>query len=170
MKIVHHKYVVELWNGNITTNQEPAAPVWHTQMSVESGTNENQPENTRQRKMLRIDIHSSDGAVTLYCSGRLVYGVEVEMLRTMAQSRPEENIRIDLSAVNGIDASGLGLLVELQNWAAEEGRTLTLMDLSEQVWRLVILTKLCASLEMSYSDLEAFNGEQNECGRREMIA
>jgi len=120
--------------------------------------------------MLRIDIQSSNRLVTLYCSGRLVYGVEVEMLRTMAQSRPEKNLRIDLSGVNGIDASGLGLLVELQNWAAETRRTLTLVDLSEQVWRLVILTKLCASLEISFSDLDAFNAKQDECGRRQMIA
>ena len=120
--------------------------------------------------MLRIDIQSSNRLVTLYCSGRLVYGVEVEMLRTMAQSRPEANIRIDLSGVNGIDASGLGFLVELQNWAVETRRTLTLIDLSEQVWRLVILTKLCASLEISYSDLHSFKGEEDACGRREMIA
>lgn len=119
--------------------------------------------------MLRIDIQSSNRVSTLYCSGRLVYGVEVEMLRTMAQSRPEKDIRIDLSGVEGIDASGLGLLVELQNWAAETRRTLTFVDLSEQVWRLVILTKLCASLDISYSDLVAFNSELDECDR-EMIA
>lgn len=120
--------------------------------------------------MLRIDIQSSNESVTLYCLGQLIYSVEVEMLRTMAQSRPEANLRIDLSAVDGIDAAGLGLLVELQNWAAGTRRSLALQDLSEPVWRLVILTNLCSSLEISYSDLDAFNGETDECGRREMIA
>ena len=90
--------------------------------------------------MLRIDIQTSNHVATLYCAGRLAYGVEVEMLRTMVQSRPEANVFIDLWAVHSIDAAGLGLLVELQNWAARMQRTLTLLDLSEHVWRLVILT------------------------------
>ncbi len=107
---------------------------------------------------------------TLFCSGRLIYGVETEMLRTMAQSRSEENLRIDLSRVENIDASGLGLLVELQNWADENRRTLTLVDLSENVWRMIILTKLYASLEISYSDVPALNSERDDYGQREMIA
>ena len=122
------------------------------------------------KEMLRIDIQLSNHVATLYCAGRLVYGVEVEMLRTVVQSRPETNLQIDLSEVHGIDAAGLGLLVELQNWVAGTGRTLTLLDLSENVWRLVILTKLCASLEISYSDLETFNPSLDECGRHQMIA
>ena len=107
---------------------------------------------------------------TLYCAGRLVYGVEVEMLRTIAHSRLEANLCIDLSEVNSIDAAGLGLLVELQNRAAKTRRTLTLVDLSENVWRLVILTKLCASLEISYSDLLALDSEVEECGHQQLIA
>jgi ABC-type transporter Mla MlaB component len=120
--------------------------------------------------MLRIDIQPMNTVATLYCTGRLVYGVETETLRNMVQSRPEENIRVDLSAVNKIDASGLGLLVELQTWAGETRRTLTLIDLSEQVWRLVILTKLYLPLEISYSDVVATNGAAKAPGRCEMIA
>jgi len=120
--------------------------------------------------MLRIDIQSSNCVATLYCSGRLVYGIEVEMLRTLLKSRTENNLRIDLSEVTGIDAAGLGLLVELQNWAAKTQHTLTLLDLSQQVWRLVILTKLCASLEVSYSDLLVLDAKAEECDRHEMIA
>ena len=120
--------------------------------------------------MLRIDIQTSNHVATLYCAGRLAYGVEVEMLRTMVQSRREANVFIDLWGVHSIDAAGLGLLVELQNWAARMQRTLTLLDLSEHVWRLVILTKLCASLEISYSDLIALDADIDECDRRQLIA
>jgi len=35
---------------------------------------------------------------------------------------------------------------------------------------LVILTKLCASLEISYSDVSRDFGSDDECGQREMIA
>jgi anti-anti-sigma factor len=120
--------------------------------------------------MLRIDIQTSNRVATLFCAGRLIYGVEVEMLRNMVQSRTQNNLRIDLSQVTGIDAAGLSLLVELHNWAAKSQRTLTLLDLSEHVWRLVILTKLCASLEISYSDLVILDGDADECGRQQLIA
>ena len=120
--------------------------------------------------MLRIDIQSSNDVATLFCAGRLVYGVEVEMLRTMLHGRPETNLHIDLSEVTGIDAAGLGLLVELQNWALKTPRNLTFLDLSDDVWRLVILTKLCASLAISYSDLETLNPALDECGPQELIA
>ena len=120
--------------------------------------------------MLRIAIQSLRGVATLNCSGRLIFGVEVEMLRTMAQARQEENIRINLSGVDKIDASGLGLLVELQGWAHETRRSLTLVDLSEPVWRLVILTKLCAALDITYSDVPAISGKDSEYGSRQLIA
>jgi anti-anti-sigma factor len=120
--------------------------------------------------MLRIDIQSSNCVATLYCVGRLVYGFEVEMLRNLLKARAEDNLRIDLSDVTGIDAAGLGLLVELQNWAARMQRTLTLLDLSENVWRVVILTKLCASLEISYSDLIALDAGADECDSQQLIA
>jgi anti-anti-sigma factor len=122
------------------------------------------------KEMLRIDIQTSNRVVNLFCAGRLVYGVEVEMLRNLVQSRTENNLCIDLSEVTSIDAAGLGLLVELQNWATRSQRTVTLLDLSEPLWRMVILTKLCASLEISYSDLLVLDGEVDECGRQQLIA
>ena len=120
--------------------------------------------------MLRIEIDSLNTIATLYCSGRLTLGVEIETLRTMAQSRHEEHLRIDLSQVDKIDAAGVGLLVELQIWARENNRTVAFVDLSEDVWRIVILTKLYAALEISYSDVDAIKSDCEEFGRDEMIA
>jgi len=120
--------------------------------------------------MLQIDIQSWNGLATLRCSGRIVLGVEAEMLRTMVQSRPESSVRINLAQVENIDAAGLGLLVELQNWARITRRSLTLLDLSEPVWRLVILTKLCAWLEISYSDIPGVADNRDECGQHEIMA
>ncbi len=98
--------------------------------------------------MLHIDTYSLSTVTTLSCSGSLIFGMEVETLRSMVQSRREEHIRINLSGIDRIDASGLGLLVELQVWAREERRrTVTFVDLSEPVWRMVILTKLYAALD-----------------------
>ena len=117
--------------------------------------------------MLRIDMQSANSIATLICTGRLVLGVETETLRTMVQSRKEKHICVDLSAVDKIDASGLGLLVELQVWAHDAGRTLTFANLSEDVWRLVIITKLYDSLEISEADVPELS---NNFGRNELIA
>jgi len=119
--------------------------------------------------MLRIDMQSANSIATLVCTGRLVLGVETEALRTMVQSRKEKDIRVDLSAVDKIDASGLGLLVELQVWGNDGGRTLTFTNLSEDVWRLVIITKLYDSLEISDANIPEFN-QQQDFDRDELIA
>ena len=121
-------------------------------------------------EMLRIDIRALNPVVTLYCSGSLILGLESETLRSMVQNRQEETIRVDLSAMDRIDASGLGLLVELQIWARESRRELTFVDLSEAVWRMVILTKLYSALDISYSGVPSLVGEQDKCDRSAMIA
>lgn len=126
--------------------------------------------NRETEHMLRIEIQSLNGVATLHCSGRVVLGVEVEMLRTMVTSRPETRVRIDLAQVEKIDASGLGLLVELQGWAKDTRRRLTLLSPSEQVWRLIILTKLYSLLKISYSDVVGIRGKSDEFDQREMIA
>jgi anti-sigma B factor antagonist len=130
----------------------------------------NRTYNDGMAEMLRIDIQSGNSTATLICSGHLVLGVETETLRTMVQSRKEKNVIVDLSGVEKIDASGLGLLVELQAWARENGRTLTLMNLSENVWRLVILTKLYDALEISDADFSEFTRQNGDFGRNELIA
>lgn len=122
------------------------------------------------QEMLRIEIGSSNTCVTLVCFGQLTLGVELDTLRSIAQSRHEEHIRIDLSAVDKIDAAGLGLLVELQAWANQNRRTVTLVDLSDNVWRLVVLTKLYGTLEISSSDATALHCNGDNLERDEMIA
>jgi len=120
--------------------------------------------------MLRIDIRSLNPLVTLHCSGNLIFGVEAETLRTMVQNRQEEKIRVEMSGVEKIDATGLGLLVELQIWAREARRELLFVDLSEAVWRMVILTKLYSALDISYSGVSSLASERNSCERSAMIA
>lgn len=92
--------------------------------------------------MLRIDIQSDSRSATLYCSGRIVFGMEAETLRSIALSRRERRLEIDLAGIETVDASGLGLLVELQHWAAKGGRSLRFTNASEFVVRLVALTRL----------------------------
>jgi anti-anti-sigma factor len=68
--------------------------------------------------------------------------MELETLRSIAMSQPERVLEIDLAGIEAVDASGLGLLVELQHWALTRGRTLRFTNASEFVSRIVALTRL----------------------------
>jgi anti-anti-sigma factor len=68
--------------------------------------------------------------------------MELETLRSIAMSQPEGVLEIDLAGIETVDASGLGLLVELQHWALTRGRTLRFTNASEFVSRMVALTRL----------------------------
>ena len=107
----------------------------------------------RRRKsdiqMLRINIQSEGDVATLHCAGRIIFGLEAETLRSIVKSRAERAIKIDLSKIETVDATGLGLLVELQHWAAKDRRSLTFMNPTEFVWRLIALTRLNNVLAMS---------------------
>jgi anti-anti-sigma factor len=109
--------------------------------------------------MLRIDIQSEPPAVTLVCAGRLVLGVEAETLRCMAMSRPERNVLLELSRVDGIDAAGLGLLIELHRWAERRAASLTVANPSPAAHRLLVLTNLDRVLRIAGGS----SGDAREC-------
>jgi anti-anti-sigma factor len=99
--------------------------------------------------MLKIDIQSAPPMATLVCCGRLVLGVEAETLRCLATSRPEKHLLLDLSRLHGMDAAGLGLLVELHCWAQEHSARLTIANPSPPANRLISLTGLNRVLDLS---------------------
>ena len=116
--------------------------------------------------MLRVEIRSQPPVATLYCSGRIVLGVEAETLRCMAGSRPEQNLIVDLRQVQAIDAAGLGLLVELHCRALENEGDFTLANPSPKVRRLIALTNLESVLQ--FEDGAGF--ELSCCDERAMTA
>ena len=99
--------------------------------------------------MLRINIESSDGTATLHCTGRIVFGLEAETLRSISKSRPERRLVFDLAGVETVDASGLGVLVELQHWAVHHGRKISFVNVTDFVCRLLMLTRLDCVLNIS---------------------
>ncbi|MGC2110944.1 MAG: STAS domain-containing protein [Candidatus Korobacteraceae bacterium] len=99
--------------------------------------------------MLRVDIQSAPGMVTLRCSGRIVLGVEAETLRCMVTSRAEEVLVLDLRGVHAVDAAGLGLLVELCSWAQRRNSVLAIANPSRRVHKLIAMTRLHSVLRMA---------------------
>jgi len=102
--------------------------------------------------MLRIDIESHGGVATLHCSGRIVVGLECDTLRTIAMSRTEKSIKVDLANTETVDAAGLGLLIKLQRWAEREKRKMEFTNANEFVWSLVVLTKLYGIVNICPAD------------------
>lgn len=117
--------------------------------------------------MLTVNVQSTPPTVTLLCQGRIVLGVEAETLRCIAISRPECHVVIDLREVYGMDASGLGLLVELYCHARQRSGWLSIANPSPWVRHLMAMTNLEPVLE--------FEGLQEDddfdpCERRAMTA
>jgi len=109
--------------------------------------------------MLRVEIRSLPPVVTLGCIGRIVLGLEAETLRCMATSRLERHLVLDLRGVHCVDAAGLGLLVELHNWARERDRSLAVANPSPHVRRLMALTNLASVLNLAAEDARVVEDE-----------
>ena len=101
--------------------------------------------------MLRIDIQAAPKVATLRCTGRIVLGLEAETLRCMAETRTEPCVILDLRQVHAMDATGLGLLVELHCRARRRGQSLVIANASRCVRRLITLVNLRSVLEMTGS-------------------
>jgi anti-anti-sigma factor len=123
--------------------------------------------------MLKIEIHAVPHAATLRCSGRIVLGVEVEILRCMAAARNEACLMLDLGEIRAMDAAGLGLLVELHCRARCRNQVLRIVKASRRVHRLIALANLQSVLEVAELD-EADLGDDDETrllfGRRSLTA
>jgi anti-anti-sigma factor len=116
--------------------------------------------------MLTVNVQSAPPTVTLLCHGRIVLGVEAETLRCIATSRPERRVVIDLRDVYGMDASGLGLLVELYCHARQRSGCLSIANPSPRVRHLMAMTNLESVLAFQVLEEEDFD----PCERRAMTA
>jgi anti-anti-sigma factor len=116
--------------------------------------------------MLTVNVHSAPPTVTLLCQGRIVLGVEAETLRCIANARTERRVVIDLRDVRGMDASGLGLLVELYCHARQRARELRVANPSVSVRRLLAMTNLHSVLNLEVWEEEELDARE----RRAMTA
>ena len=99
--------------------------------------------------MLTLKVQNHPDVTVLRCLGRIVRGDGVDALRRVAMSQDKDCVVIDLSAVRAIDAAGLGVLVELQNWADNSNRTLQLLKPCKRVREILESTKLNFVFEIS---------------------
>ncbi len=103
--------------------------------------------------MLTIVVQEFSETTILRCSGRIVYGGEVNTLRQIAFSQQQKSaLLIDMSNVRSIDASGLGALVELWHWVHESGITLKVVSPGPGVGEALQVTGLDLLLDICDED------------------
>lgn len=105
--------------------------------------------------MLKIHTRNLGDVAVLSVQGRIVNG-ETSSLREAVGSevaaRPQSRGRaivLDLGRVSAVDASGLGLMLELRDLAERKGIRLKLANVSSFVRRIFEVTRLDSVFELS---------------------
>jgi anti-anti-sigma factor len=85
----------------------------------------------------RLDVHTA---------------ADVRLALADAVELGEGDLVIDLASLEGVDATGLGVLVGAHRRAGRAGRTLVLRDVTPPVHRVLFLTRLNRVLTLSTTD------------------
>jgi len=101
--------------------------------------------------MLRVIVHNSGDAVVLHCQGRILGG-DTTVRRTAESQQDASVLLLDLAQVHGIDAGGLGVLLELRQWAHTNGIQLRLVNVRGIMRQVLELTHLDGVFEIDCAE------------------
>jgi anti-sigma B factor antagonist len=109
---------------------------------------------------MKLKIASSyvDGASVVMLEGRILLGEESQSLREKLKSliaEGKKNIVLNMSQVEYIDSTGLGILVAAHESAKTQGATLKLSNLGARFNELLQLTKLVTVFEVCNTEAAA---------------
>ena len=97
-----------------------------------------------------INTEQTGDVAVLQCAGRMVRAQALSLLKDAVTSLSRLRLVVlDLSEVEMVDASGLGVLVSLHNWACAKGIQLKLVNPSKPVRQMLELTRLTSVLHIS---------------------
>jgi len=99
---------------------------------------------------LGVEIEQAADVAVLQCSGRMVgteaLGLVIDAATRLSRLRV---VVFDLSEVEMLDASGLGMLVSLHNWACANDTQIKVVNPSKLVREVLELTGLTSVLHVS---------------------
>jgi anti-anti-sigma factor len=99
---------------------------------------------------LRVEVQHAQDVTVLRCSGRILRGDPVCVLKdTVIAQRNARIVILDLSDVEILDGGGLGMLVFLQRWTKENGIQLKLVNPSDLVREMLDRTHLTEVFDIS---------------------
>ena len=110
---------------------------------------------------LQIEVEKNREVAVLQCTGRIVRNEALPALRKVLTSLSHLRVIVlDLSEVEMLDASGLGVLVSLHNWTFARGIQLKLVNPSTLLREMLELTGLTSVFHISSVDdvIEIFCG------------
>ena len=99
--------------------------------------------------MLKVHTRKLGNVAVVSVQGRIVNG-ETASLRQEVDSQSRVNtVLLDLSRVSTIDASGLGLMLEMREETQSKGMRFKLMNVTNLVSRVLAVTKLDSVFEIT---------------------
>jgi anti-anti-sigma factor len=93
--------------------------------------------------MLKITVLELGDASVLRCKGQIVVGDVSSILRSAILSQQYTRMLVlDLAGVDRIDAGGLGVLLDVREWARSGASVFKLMNVTKNVEEILELTHL----------------------------
>ena len=98
--------------------------------------------------MLSLTVQNLGDVAVFRCTGRIEAGNDTALRKAVTAHTGASLVVLDLAAVTGMDAAGLGALANLKAWANTSGRRLKLMNVTPPVAELLQLTGLSTVFEV----------------------
>ncbi len=99
--------------------------------------------------MLNVNTRNLGNVAVLSLQGRIVNGETASLREAVRAQSTVSAIVLDLGRVSAIDASGLGLMLQLRNEIQSRGMRLRVMNASRFVRRIFEITRLDSVFEVS---------------------
>lgn len=93
--------------------------------------------------MLKATLQKIQHTTIVRCRGRIIVGENFAALRNAVMRHSSTDVVVlDLAGVRRVDAGGLGVLLDLRQWAEVNSIRFKLMNVMPKVQRILKLTKL----------------------------
>jgi len=99
--------------------------------------------------MLKVHTRNSGSVAVLCVQGRIVNGETASLREAVISQTRVGTVVLDLGRVSTIDASGLGLMLELRRQSQAKGIRFKLMNVSKLVSRVLEVTRLDSVFEVA---------------------
>jgi len=124
---------------------------------------------------LKFQVECLQDLAVVRCSGRMVRGAALDQFRRRIEQLMEQLGRVrvlvlDVSAVEQLDAGGLGTLLQVRRWAAQRSVKVKLANPPAFFRRLLEATHLTSMFEISSLKEAICILRANECPPRYAVA
>ena len=99
--------------------------------------------------MLKVHTRNSGSVAVLCVQGRIVNGETASLREAVISQTRVGTVVLDLGRVSTIDASGLGLMLELRRQSQAKGIRFKLMNVTKLVSRVLEVTRLDSVFEVA---------------------